>query len=74
MSEEEITQVLRGMEDLTNHVMKVSASVEAVTQSGTEADHLARKGTIAAASAEEGMDSIRKVSGEATGIIHEINY
>ncbi len=72
MSQEEITQVLRGMEDLTTHVMKVSASVEAVAQSGTEADHLARKGTTAAASAEEGMDSIRKVSGEATGIIHEI--
>jgi len=72
MSEEEITQVLRGMEDLTNHVMRVSASVEAVAQSGTEADNLARKGTTAAANAEEGMDSIRKVSGEATGIIREI--
>ncbi|WP_325629035.1 HAMP domain-containing methyl-accepting chemotaxis protein [Methanospirillum sp.] len=72
MSEEEIIQVLRGMEDLTNHVMKVSANVEAVAQSGTETDRLARKGITAAASAEEGMESIRKVSGEATSIIFEI--
>jgi len=72
LSEVEITQVMKGMEDLTTHVMKVSAHVDAVAQSGKEADKLARKGTTAAANAEEGMESIKTVSGEATGIILEI--
>ncbi|MFH0967701.1 MAG: methyl-accepting chemotaxis protein, partial [Methanobacteriota archaeon] len=71
-SEDEISQVLRAMEDLTTNITNVSSNVEAVANSGTGADHLARKGVIAAVSAEEGMEEIRKASADATGIILEI--
>lgn len=71
-SEEEISQVLHAMEDLTTNVTNVSSNVEAVANTGTGANKLARKGVIAAASAEEGMEQIRKASADATGVILEI--
>ena len=71
-SEEGIAQVLRAMEDLTSTVSSVSANVEAVAQTGTEADQLAKRGILSAATAEEGMNSIRKSSAEVETIIRGI--
>lgn len=71
-SEEGIAQVLKAMEDLTTTVSSVSANVEAVARSGTEADHLAKDGIKHAAQAKEGMESIRKTSQETEVIIAEI--
>lgn len=71
-SEEGISQVLRAMEDLTSTVSSVSTNVEAVAQAGAEADQLAKKGILSAATAEEGMISIRRSSAEVEGIIQEI--
>jgi methyl-accepting chemotaxis protein len=71
-SEEGISQVLRAMEDLTSTVASVSTNVEAVAQAGAEADQLAKSGILAAATAEEGMSSIRKSSAEVEEIIRTI--
>ncbi|HWQ67393.1 MAG TPA: methyl-accepting chemotaxis protein [Methanospirillum sp.] len=68
-SEDELGQVLKAMEDLTTNVTNVSTQVESVAREGAEADHLARKGTLAAASAEEGMEHIRSASSEASSVI-----
>ena len=72
MSEQGITQVLRAMEDLTSTISSVSNNVEAVAQAGTHANDLAKKGILSAATAEEGMNSIKKSSAEVGIIIKEI--
>jgi methyl-accepting chemotaxis protein len=71
-SEEGISQVLRAMEDLTSTVASVSSNVEAVARAGNEADELARKGVDSAASAEDGMMSIKHSSAEVEVVIRDI--
>ena len=71
-SEEGITQVLRAMEDLTSTVSSVSTSVEEVAHTGNEANMLAKKGILSAATAEEGMNSIKRSSAEVEMIIKGI--
>lgn len=71
-SKEGIIQVLRAMEDLTQTVTSVSANVEAVAQAGQEADKLAKAGILSAATAEEGMKSIKISSSEVETIIRDI--
>lgn len=71
-SEEGIAQVLRAMEDLTLTVSSVSTNVESVAQAGEHANQLAKSGILSAATAEEGMISIKRSSAEVDAIIREI--
>lgn len=71
-SKEGIIQVLRAMEDLTQTVTSVSANVEAVAQAGLQADQMAKSGILSAATAEEGMKSIKSSSSEVEAIIKDI--
>jgi len=71
-SEDGIAQVLRAMEDLTSTIASVSTNVEAVAQAAVEANHLAKNGILSAATAEEGMNSIKHSSAEVETLIREI--
>lgn len=71
-SEEGIIQVIRAMEDLTQAVSSVAINVEAVAQEGSYANTLATDGLRSAASAEDGMNCIKKSSADVDVIIKEI--
>ena len=71
-SEKGISQVMTAMEDLTHSAAGVSTNVDAVASAGIDADQMARKGSVAASSAEEGMESIRQSFSEATRVMSEM--
>ncbi len=71
-SKEGIAQVLRAMEDLTSTITSVSTNVEAVAHAAAEADNLAKTGILSTATAEEGMNSIKRSSSQVESLVKEI--
>jgi len=71
-SEEGIDQVLRAMADLTIMVSEISVNADAVARLSEDTNALAKKGSLHAGEADEGMVSITKSSSEVEQIIGAI--